>query len=504
LSPTEFTFPLYVYFALAVLLLLTNGICAAAELAVLRSSPEPFEDPKVKKRWRARAARWLLERVDISLAASQLGRSMSSILLGWIAYVISRASYGFEVLHSLGALVTPENVEGSQGLFAAFTAIFVTVMCHLIVAETVAKSLSLRGPEKTLSVLSIPLLIVAQFFRPLLYIVIGLSNLILKLFNTSVPETAERMHSASDISRIVTQSTEHGVFDEHEGTMLRGVFGFSDTVAREVMTPRTDLVAVDIGASLSDILARIEETGFSRFPVSGNGIDDIHGILLVKDLLLFLAEKREDAESSFQASKIMRAAYFVPGTKPIDDLLNEFKSRKLHMAIVLDEHGGVDGLVTLEDLIEEIVGDIFDESDTQASEILREENGEIVVDGGMPVADVNDRLDLKIPEGEYDTIAGFIFTILGRVPERGDEISLSVSGEVLSGEIEDEGGEELVSKAAEKSTPREASEGLDEDLAKLLIRVEKVENHRIEFVRLIQLDNFQESETRSALTASQS
>ncbi len=493
----ELSFSLHFYLILAAVLLLTNGICAAGELAILRCSTEPFEVEGKKKGWSSHAACWLLARVSISLAVCQLGRSVASILLGWLAYVffisLEQSSYAL----SFGGL-------GRQAL-AVIISIVATVLSHIVIAEMVAKSISMANPESTLRVFAIPLFVAAQVFRPILFLVIELANLILKPFSTSVPETAERMHSASEISRLVTQSTEHGIFDEHEETMLRGVFGFSETVAREVMTPRTDLVAVDIGAALPEVLARVEETGFSRFPISGNGIDDIHGILLVKDLLSYIAHKSEPEAADFHLSKIMRQAYFIPGTKPIDDLLNEFKSRKLHMAIVLDEHGGVDGLVTLEDLIEEIVGDIFDESDTPELELVEHDNGDVVVDGGMLVTDLNDRLDLEIPEGDYDTIAGFIFTSLGRMPEGGDEVSIADSGEVV---VEEEAESskngaalQLLNGAAGEEDEAEDS---TEDQVKVVIRVEKVENHRIEAVRLIQLDSEEVDETTPVVKASQS
>lgn len=495
----ELSFSLHFYFILAAVLLFTNAVCAAGELAVLRCSLEPFEEESTRRRLSSRAACWLLQRVSSSLAVCQLGRSISSILLGWLAYIF------FIVLQSSNSSLQVSWVD--QQSLAVIVSILATVLSHIVLAEMVAKSISMANPENTLRAFAIPLFLVAQVFRPVIFLVVGLANVILKPFGTSVPETAERMHSASEISRIVTQSTEHGVFDEHEETMFRGVFGFSETVAREVMTPRTDLVAVDIGASLPDILARIEETGFSRFPVSGNGIDDIHGVLLVKDLLSYLAHKSEPEAADFHLSQVMRQAYFIPGTKPIDDLLNEFKSRKLHMAVVLDEHGGVDGLVTLEDLIEEIVGDIYDESDTPELELVEHDNGDVVVDGGMLVTDLNDRLDLEIPEGDYDTIAGFIFTSLGRMPEGGDEVSIADSGEVIAqddDEDSDNSGPLTLVNGASSSQEEDELEELSEDQVKVVIRVEKVENHRIESVRLIQLENEEVDETTPPIKASQS
>jgi len=271
--------------------------------------------------------------------------------------------------------------------------------------------------------------------------------------------------------------------------MLRGIFGFSDTIAREIMTPRTDLVAISRNASFDEVMSCVAETGLSRFPVKGEEIDNIVGLLLVKDLFRFIPQRPGEAVQGFSVAGLMREPFFIPGTKPIDELLNEFKRRKVHMAVVLDEHGGVDGVVTLEDVIEEIVGDIYDESDEPAHDLVVEENGDVIVDGGMLVADLNDRFSFAIPEGDYDTIAGFIFTSLGRMTKVGDQIVISTSGAVHTNgadaalnpaEITAEGAQD----AAESGNGRADHDEANADLPKSVITVEKVESNRIEMVRL--------------------
>ena len=231
------------------------------------------------------------------------------------------------------------------------------------------------------------------------------------------------------LSGILASGEEEQAIAEDEAEMVMGVMGLSQTVAREIMTPRRGLVCIPADSSLTDVINIIRESGFSRFPVQGETVDDIIGILLARDVLSFefpeLIRLGTDlADKQFSVKKLLREAYFVDGNKPINELLQEFKRRKLHLAVVLDEHGGIDGVVTLEDLIEEIVGDIFDESDIPEHTVEVLPNGDIVVDGGQLVADLNSEFELKIPLGQYDTVAGYIFTRLGRMPKPGDEIHI--------------------------------------------------------------------------------
>ena len=236
-------------------------------------------------------------------------------------------------------------------------------------------------------------------------------------------------------------------------------------LSRSVMTPRTDLESIQIDSTLADVLALVLKTGFSRFPVSGSSRDDIRGVLLIKDLLPVFAQGSE-LDKAFSVKDYMRAAFFVPDTKAIEDLLAEFKSQKQHMAIVLDEHGGVDGIVTMEDLVEEIVGDIFDESDAGVPEVSLQANGELLVDGGALVSDLNEEYGLRLPEAEeYDTIAGFIFTLTGRVPDQGDVLELSTN-------------------SSSEETQTEQTESSDSSADILSITVTELEGQRISQVTI--------------------
>ncbi|HEV2130458.1 MAG TPA: hemolysin family protein, partial [Longimicrobiaceae bacterium] len=211
--------------------------------------------------------------------------------------------------------------------------------------------------------------------------------------------------------------------EEDERKMIHGVFEFSDTVAREVMTPRTDMIAVPLEVTLDALVDVVITEGHSRLPVYEGSIDNIVGVLLTKDLLPLLWRPEEGREA-FDVRRLMREPYFVPDTKPVGDILAQFRQQSVHLAIVLDEFGGTDGLLTMEDLLEEIVGEINDEHDVAEPDFFATPEGDVLMDGGALICEVNERFELALPEEDFDTIGGFIFGALGRVPEVGDMVEV--------------------------------------------------------------------------------
>ena len=417
-------------------LFLLNAVFIAGEVSLLNSrrdilAPEGELVHSVGQRW----AIGLLARLDYHVLTIRFFIVVESLLIGALGCVL---------LNDLSFYVVGEKIDGgviiypfSRFYFIAF-GLFLIAVIYLVFLELVIKHISIRRAEKVLSFLSGPILVVSWFCRPITAVCIWVANVVLGLCGVSSAVEVGRVHSANELAKLIEQSTASGELDKGEEEMLHGVFGFSDTVAREVMTPRPDLITISLSDSLKDIVSTIVESGHSRFPVIDDSVDNIVGILLAKDVMPLFEKSLKHCESvtcesfchHFDIRSVIRESYFIPGSKPIDDLLNEFKLRKLHMAVVLDEHGGVDGVVTLEDLIEEIVGEIYDESDVAEANIVVDENGDVLIDGGMLVADINDRFDIEIPEGDYDTIAGFIFSTLGRVPAVGDVISVLDDGHV--------------------------------------------------------------------------
>jgi CBS domain containing-hemolysin-like protein len=227
------------------------------------------------------------------------------------------------------------------------------------------------------------------------------------------------VHSPEELRLIVEQSQEVGAIPTQDADLIEGVFEFSEKNAREVMTPRTDVVAMPIDATLDEALAIVEENAFSRYPAFDDSIDNIVGLVLAKDLLRVARQP----PPGFTVESIMRDVHVVPGSREVEEVLADFKRLKEHMAVVLDEYGGTAGIVTMEDLLEEIVGEILDEHDEAAAPEPTGSAGEAVVPGSMHIAELNERFGLTVSQDDYTTIGGFIFGSLGRLPVVGDRVA---------------------------------------------------------------------------------
>jgi magnesium and cobalt transporter len=214
-----------------------------------------------------------------------------------------------------------------------------------------------------------------------------------------------------EIQQLIDVGEEEGLLSEDEGEMMQSILSFRDTVAREIMVPRTDAVIVSADTPIEELLQLVINKGHSRFPVYADNIDDIIGILHVKDLLSSWGEKRLDLQ------EIVRSPYFIPETKKISLLLTELRDKKSHMAIVIDEYGGVAGLVTIEDIIEEIIGEIRDEYDDDEILMVATDEGDLLVDARLEIEKLTEHFDLQVPKGNFESVGGFIISLLGRVPQ---------------------------------------------------------------------------------------
>ena len=454
------------------------GLFVATEFALLRANPSWFKGPEGFSGLGARSATRLVEQLDVSLSTIQFGLTLASLVLGWwgertfmepIASIL-----GFLGLGSLFGLGEPNSPLPGIAIALSFV---VVVLLFVAVTELVAKPIAMRYPEATLRCSAGSIVLLSRLFRPLKRVVKYAAGKVRRVIGMYEETPEDKAHSLDELSELVSQSTDQGVLNEDEEEMVRGVFGLASTVAREVMTPRTDIVAIPLDSSFEAALRIVLDSGRSRFPVKGKDIDDILGVVIARDLLRFVSAAGKAKEQEFSVKKLMREPFFVPATKPVDDLLSELKRRKMHMAVALDEHGGVAGVVTLEDLLEEIVGEIFDESDLPDRAYVVQENGDVLIDAGELVVDVNRRLKLDVPEGDYDTIAGFIFTNLGRIPLPGDSVVVDRVPPEES-ELSAEQTEKNLSISSVEFSPESAHRA-----AKALISVEKVDAHRIERVR---------------------
>ena len=298
---------------------------------------------------------------------------------------------------------------------AAGAAFVLITFLHIVLGELAPKALALQHPEMTSRWVAAPLILFTRATNPFIWLLNGTANGILRLFGARAPSERERVHSPEEIMMLVEQTRQTGRIATQGARMIEGVFEFSEKNARGVMTPRTEIVALPVGVSLEEAADRVAQAGRSRYPVYRESLDDIVGTVHAKDILAALRAKDGRALEA-----ILRPPFFVPGTREVEDVLADMKRKKTHLAIVLDEFGGVAGLVTMEDLLEEIVGQIYDEYDRP--EVTPTAGGQRVLTGAMEIRDVNQALNLALDDSQYTTLGGILFGALGRLPKPGDRV----------------------------------------------------------------------------------
>ncbi|HEX8697105.1 MAG TPA: hemolysin family protein [Longimicrobium sp.] len=413
MDPDPSSFPLFI----ALALIAANAFLVAAEFALIAVRRNRIEqnvrlgDP--------RSARVLpsLDRLEELVFAAQLGRSLASVLLGYYAVRAAR-----DWLEPLGVLPVP----------ALLLALGAVVVLHATIGQQVPKLVAIHRAEWITAHVSIPFLEMAAWVlwpvtTPLGFLV----RAVVRLCGVRTSGFHPLMQTPEELRMLVTHGADPGEIEPDERDMIRGVFEFAETVAREVMTPRTAMVAVSVDTGFDELVRIAIEEGHSRYPVYEGSVDSIVGVLLTKDLLPLLENREELEQTGFDLRSVLRPAYFVPGTKRVSELLSELRQNKVHLAIVLDEYGGTHGLVTMEDLLEEIVGEIADEYDEPEPEFEPTPEGDVLIDGATSLWEVNERFGLRLPEEEFDTLGGYVFGTLGRVPVAGDRVAApGVDGEV--------------------------------------------------------------------------
>ncbi len=402
-----------------ILLVLANGFFVAAEFALVAVRGSRIEELADRGDRKAQSARKALEDLDRSISGTQLGITLASLGLGWMG----EPALAHLIESSFAALPDPFSVVATHAVAVAIAFSILTFL-HIVLGELAPKSAALIRPETVSRWVAGPLNLFNVLVSPAIFVLNGAAQFVLRAAGAGDLTMSERVHSPEEIEILLRQSRAEGVVEQDEEAMIHGVFELTRTVAREVMTPRTDLVGLPEGTALEDVLATAAETGFSRFPVYRESIDDVTGVVLVKDLLQWVGKPESAGE--FRLDRVMRAPFFVPDTKPVAGLLAEFRRQKVHIAIVVDEFGGTDGVVTLEDLVEEIVGEIFDEHDVAEVEFEVLGGGRVSVDGGADLEDLLDQFEVGDVEAEdqYDTVAGYVIGRLGRIPSAGDHVKL--------------------------------------------------------------------------------
>lgn len=398
------------------LLVGANAFFVAAEFALVSARPtklQPAADGG------DRLARTVLaaqrEQLNYYLSSCQVGITLASLGLGWVG----EPAIAETLIEAFGAAGRPWDVLAGHAVAVTIAFSLITLL-HVVLGELAPKALAIFKPEPVAAAVIWPLIIFTRTFAPVIWVLNESANAFVKLVGLKVPQAFERVHSPEELEMLMRQSREQGMMGHEAVEMIEGVFELRTTVVREVMTPRPDIIAVPVEASLDEVVRVVAESGHSRIPVYEGSIDRIVGVLLVKDMMRFIVDRSQP----FDLRAIMREPYFVPDSKPVGDGLREFREKKVHQAIVVDEFGGTFGLVTLEDLVEEIVGEIYDEYEVAEPEIRVTAPGEALIDGGAPIGEVNERFGLRLPSEHYDTLGGFMLGELGRVPHVGDAVTV--------------------------------------------------------------------------------
>lgn len=356
----------------------------------------------------ARTAERLAEDASRLLATTQLGMMLTSFFAGAVVAVVSAPP--------LADVLQPWLGEASYPV-AFVLVVLLAAIIMLIFGELVPETIAVQYSERLALWLAPPLAVISVVAMPMVHLMVWLSNVISRLFGAE-PRGEMPFVTEEEIKTLVDAGEEEGVIQEEEKEMIYSIFELGDTLVREVMVPRIDMVALDVRTPMLEALDTIMKAGHSRIPVYEETIDNVQGVLYAKDLLPYLREGRTDVP----LHSILRQAYFIPETKKASDLLPDLQQRRVHMAVVVDEYGGVAGLVTIEDLLEEIVGEIQDEYDTEEPFVEFISENEYVFDARVDLDDLNRLMGVALPTEDSDTLGGFIYTELGKVPAVGDQV----------------------------------------------------------------------------------
>ncbi|HEX6927311.1 MAG TPA: hemolysin family protein [Longimicrobiaceae bacterium] len=407
---------------IAVFLVLANGFFVAAEFALVGARTTRIEAMASKGNAGARMALRAIRHLDHYISGTQLGITLASLGLGWVG----ESTIASLLIQAFTPLPQPWDVVATHTVAGTIAFALITFM-HIVLGELAPKSLAILFPERVSIWTAGPLIAFSRIFSPFIVVLNGSANLLLRMLGLRAPHEAERVHRPEEIEMLLRKTQEHGLMAEEPAEMIRGVFDLSETTAAEVMTPRTEVVAVPITATMDEVADTFLDSGHSRLPVYEQTVDHIIGVVLARD---FWRSRRDRRDAGLR--QILRPVPFVPETKDLEDLLREMQREGTHIVVVLDEYGGTAGVVTVEDVIEQIVGEIADEHEELFAEI-REEDGRIIVSGRALVSDLNERFGLQLPQEEYTTAAGMLMGMLGRIAEEGDRIEFAGgSMEVLS------------------------------------------------------------------------
>jgi putative hemolysin len=396
-------------------LVLINAFFAASEMAVVSLNKTKINYMANEGNKKAKLLVKLLEEPSKFLATIQVGITMAGFL--------ASASAAVSISEHLASLISNLGIQFLTAASNEISLVIVTIILSfitLVLGELLPKRIAMQNAEKIAMFAVRPIIYVSKITLPFVKVLTASTNFFARIFNVH-SENAEEEVTEEEIRMMIDVGEENGVLNETEKEMIDGIFEFDNTLAKEIMTPRTNVFTINIDTPVQELIDAVLEEQYSRIPVYEEETDNIIGILFMKDI--FSALRKKHAEE-INIKELLRPAYFVPETKNIDILFRELQKSKNHMAILIDEYGGFSGIVTIEDLIEEVMGNIFDEfdEDYESSEYINKiDNNTYMVNGMVSIDEINETLDIELPSEHFDTIGGFVIDLLGSIPKENEE-----------------------------------------------------------------------------------
>ena len=406
---------------LALFLVLLNGFFVAAEFSIVKVRYSQIQLKAAEGNSMAKQAEHIIKHLDEYLSATQLGITLASLALGWVGesamhHIIEKIFHYFNFEIAQVSITT---------ISLVLSFLLITVM-HIVFGELIPKSIAIRKSEATTMAIAMPLRVFYTIFKPFIWSMNQMSNGVLRLMKIH-PASEHEIHSTEELQLLVKQSADSGEIEEENYEIIKNAFDFTDHSAKQIMVPRQNISSIDIEEPVEEIITKIMDGGYSRLPVYKNSIDNIIGIFYAKEIIREYV-KRKGQITHEDLDKLMREPFFVVGSKKISDLLKVFQQKKQHLAVVIDEFGGTEGIITLEDILEELVGEIQDEEDDEDK--IVEKVGESVfwVQATQPLDEINEHLPKVFPlseDGEYNTLAGYILHELEDIPEENQEFNIN-------------------------------------------------------------------------------
>ncbi len=393
------------------LLIALNAFFVAAEFALVGVRRSRIDQLAEEGDRAAQLVQRILGQLDVYISSAQLGITLASLGLGWIgeqtfAMVIDA---GFAALGWVAPSVATHTVAATIAAYVVLTAL------HITIGEQTPKSAAIVQAETVARFVARPLLVFTAIMGPFIRVLNGANNALLRTLRLPAVTEQSHVHSPEELRMLVMQARAHGTLDESDSAMLAGVFDFHEKRAYDVMRPRTEVAALDVDATEAEVWATLRSERYSRYPVYRDTLDDVVGVFLAKDLWL-----RDPADQrAFVLADYLREAVYVPSTRAAERVLDDLRRTRAQLAVVLDEYGGTAGIVTMEDLVEEVIGDINDEYDQREREAV-EFDGILELAGALSLVDVRSDYHLDVPDGDWTTLGGYVFSQLGKLPHVGD------------------------------------------------------------------------------------